>query len=116
MQVIAAYGSSWPVETFLDAHRFQRCEGEAPQIADLDFPLRCVTRDLALIEVPARHAPWPEVIAFRAPDLSTHFDECEACGGVTVVEYRPGPEPQSTAVVETCSQCQADDDDDWDYD
>lgn len=115
MQTIVAEGISWPVETFLDSHRFERCDGTPPEVAELDAPLLCVTRDLAIAEIPARHAPWPDVIAFRAPNLSCKFDECDHCGGVTVVTYRAGSAPGAVIVEEHCSRCD-EDADSWVYD
>lgn len=103
MQTIAAEGQHWPLETFLDSHRYERCDGAPPVIADHYFPIRCVTRDLRVIEPIARHAPWPDVIAFRSPDTSVHFGECDDCGSVSVVSYshRTGP----LEVTEYCPQC-----------
>ena len=105
MQTILAEGIRWPIETYLDSHRFVRCDGTPPEFADLDAPVLCVTTDLSIAEIPARQAPWGEVIAFRAPNLSCHLDECDECGGVTVVSYRAGSAAHTISVAEYCSRC-----------
>ncbi|WP_299307837.1 hypothetical protein [uncultured Croceicoccus sp.] len=85
MQTIEAEGHQWPLDTFIDSHRYQRTASETPAIVRSDWPVSCVTKDCRIIERPAGHAPWHDVIAYRAPDLSSRLAECPACGDVAEI-------------------------------
>lgn len=117
---VPAECSNWPLDTFLDALSFVRCDGTPPDFADSDNRICCLTADRELIEPVARHAPWHDVVGYRAPDLSSAFSICPNCGGVGQLTFfyakEPGDEHLKFIVSELCTSCCDDSEDGWDDD
>jgi hypothetical protein len=83
MITVQADGLEWPLETFIDAHRYQRTGGEIPGIAGADFIVLTLSRDGVISEGIARHADWADVLAYRPRGFEIDYATCEWCGDYT---------------------------------
>ncbi|QQN73142.1 hypothetical protein [Croceicoccus sp. YJ47] len=104
MLTIEAEGHVWPLDTFIDSHRFRRSDGDVPPIARSDWPLACITADCRIIEEPARHVPWHTIIAYRAPELSSHLAQCPDCGDTAEIASSLFANEDGTLILD-CPTC-----------
>lgn len=80
---IHAEGITWPLETYLDAHGFQRFTYEEagyylPPFAEADKPGVAILAGGEMVEANGRDLPWTELIAFRAKEGASAL--CIVCG------------------------------------
>lgn len=84
MITVKADGIEWPLEAFIDTHRYQRTRGETPSIAGADLIILTLSASGELLEGVARHADWISTVAFRARDYDV--EQCGCCGQFYLAE------------------------------
>lgn len=78
---IRVEGIEYPLETFIDSHRYIRTGGEVPDFAGNPGFLDVVTAGGEVrLQLEALTIAWHEVAAVHAPEGSLHFALCDECG------------------------------------
>lgn len=78
--MIQAEGLTWPLETFLDAHRYIRTNGEVPPFHHLAGAVHAIMNTGEVREnVELSSIAWHDCLAVRVPSDSMRIAYCHAC-------------------------------------
>lgn len=106
---IHADGMDWPLETYLDARRFIRVDGEPPSFADAAGRVDVVTLAGELREgVELEGLSWHDVMAVAVPAGSMSLGLCHGCGlQIVPVFVRTNGKGQTIISQDICGECDA---------
>jgi hypothetical protein len=106
-RIIEAEGITWPLETFMDAHRYIRTRREVPDFATLPGVVDALMSTGEVREaIELRAIPWHDCLAVRVPDGSMKLALCHGCEATIVaVEIVTKPGGVFNLEQELCDDC-----------
>lgn len=109
-RTIQAEGITWPLETFMDSHRYIRTRGEVPDFASLPGAVDVLMATGEVREAVELSAIlWHDCLAVRVPEPSMKLALCHGCEGTIVaLHIITTPGGVLNLEQELCDACEGD--------